>query len=175
MKEIRLKSQSPAETRSLAARLGDLLAPGDLVTLTGELGAGKTEFVRGLAVGLGVSEDLVASPSFALAHEYPGRLLLVHLDLYRLPELSPEILPDLEEYLAGAQVTAVEWAERLGPLLPPDYLAVHLVITGPEERDLILTGHGPRGRELLRRFEEGDFDLPHPDLPLDKNGYRGGQ
>jgi tRNA threonylcarbamoyladenosine biosynthesis protein TsaE len=92
---------------------------------------------------------MVASPSFALAYEYQGRLTLVHLDLYRLAEVSPELLPDLEDYLEGPQVTAVEWAERLGNLLPPDYLEVLLVITGEEERQISLTGHGPRGEELL--------------------------
>jgi tRNA threonylcarbamoyladenosine biosynthesis protein TsaE len=147
--KVQLVSRSPAETRDLAARLGAHLAPGDTVALRGELGAGKTEFVRGLALGLGVPGEMVASPSFALAYEYQGRLTLVHLDLYRLPEVSPEILPDLEEYLGGPQVTAVEWAERLGNLLPPDYLEVLLVITGEEERQISLTGHGPRGEQLL--------------------------
>jgi tRNA threonylcarbamoyladenosine biosynthesis protein TsaE len=147
--QVQVISQGPAETRALAARLGAHLAPGDLVALRGELGAGKTEFVRGLARGLGVPEEEVASPSFALAYEYQGRLTLVHLDLYRLAGVSPEFLPDLEDYLGGPQVTAVEWAERLGNLLPPEYLAVTLTITGEEEREIILAGHGPRGEELL--------------------------
>ena len=149
MKKVHLVSRSPAATRALAARLGSRLAPGDLVALRGELGAGKTEFVRGLALGLGVPADAVASPSFALAYEYQGRLTLVHLDLYRLSELSPEFLPDLEDYLGGPQVIAVEWAERLGNLLPPDYLEVVLVITGEAEREIVLAGHGPRGEQLL--------------------------
>ena len=142
-------SRSPAETRQLAARLGVGLEPGDVVALRGELGAGKTEFVRGLAAGLGVPEDAVASPSFALAYEYQGRLTLVHLDLYRLAGLSPEFLPDLEDYLTGPQVVAVEWAERLGNLLPPEHLDVFLAISGEEERQLTLTGHGPRWEEVL--------------------------
>ena len=103
MKKVRLESLSPAATRELAARLGSHLAPGDLVTLRGELGAGKTEFVRGLALGLGVGPESVASPSFALAYEYQGRCPLVHLDLYRLSDLTPEFLPDLEDYLFGPQ------------------------------------------------------------------------
>jgi tRNA threonylcarbamoyladenosine biosynthesis protein TsaE len=147
--QVTVVSRSPAETRALAARLGGHLAPGDLVALRGELGAGKTEFVRGLAEGLKVPEEAVASPSFALAYEYQGRITLVHLDLYRLAELSPEFLPDLEDYLSGPQVTAVEWAERLGNLLPPDYLEVLLTITGEEDREIILAGHGPRGEQLL--------------------------
>ena len=149
MNRIQLLSRSPAETRALAARLGAGLQPGDVVALRGELGAGKTEFVRGLAVGLGVPEDAVASPSFALAYEYQGRLTLVHLDLYRLAEISFEFLPDVEDYLTGPQVTAVEWAERLGDLLPPERLDVVLTITGEEERQIILTGRGPRWAELL--------------------------
>jgi tRNA threonylcarbamoyladenosine biosynthesis protein TsaE len=155
VKQVQLVSRSPADTRALAARLGAHLAPGDTVALRGELGAGKTEFVRGLALGLGVPGDAVASPSFALAYEYQGRLTLVHLDLYRLAEASPEFLPDLEDYLEGPQVTAVEWAERMGDLLPRDYLEVLLVITGEEERRISLTGHGPRGEQLLALLAVG--------------------
>ena len=153
MKTVQVLSRSPEDTRALAARLGERLAPGDVVALRGELGAGKTEFVRGLALGLGVPADAVASPSFALAHEYQGRLTLVHLDLYRLAEISPEFLPDLEDYLGGPQATAVEWAERLGNLLPPDYLEVVLTITGEEEREISFSGSGPRGQELLASLE----------------------
>jgi tRNA threonylcarbamoyladenosine biosynthesis protein TsaE len=154
VKRIQLLSRSPADTRALAARLGARLAPRDTVALRGELGAGKTEFVRGLAQGLGVPGEAVASPSFALAYEYQGRLTLVHLDLYRLAEVPLEFFPDLEDYLSGPQVTAVEWAERLGNLLPSDYLEVLLVITGEEERRISLTGHGPRGEELLLSVRE---------------------
>jgi len=149
---IQLWSRSPEETRALAAHLGANLREGDVVALRGELGAGKTEFVRGLAAGLVVPEDAVASPSFALAYEYQGRLTLVHLDLYRLAELSVEFLPDVEDYLTGPQVTAVEWAERLGSLLPPDHLDVFLAIIGEEERQITLTGHGRRWTEMLRDF-----------------------
>lgn len=149
MKSIRHISRSPAQTRSLAAHLGKSLIPGDVVALTGELGAGKTEFVKGLAGGLGVPEEEVASPSFAIAHEYGGRLPLLHLDLYRLPELPPDFLPDLEDYLSGRFVVAVEWAERLGSLLPEDAVKVHLVVTGPEEREITLTAQSKRGEQLL--------------------------
>jgi tRNA threonylcarbamoyladenosine biosynthesis protein TsaE len=149
-------SHSPEETRALAARLGRRLAPGDVVALTGELGSGKTEFVHGLAQGLGVPPEVpVASPSFTLAHEYlGGRLPLIHLDLYRLEELPPELLPDLEEYLAGDRAVAAEWAERLAPLLPADYLEVRLEVAGESRRTLTFLGHGPRGRELARSLAE---------------------
>ncbi|MFI5331627.1 MAG: tRNA (adenosine(37)-N6)-threonylcarbamoyltransferase complex ATPase subunit type 1 TsaE, partial [Desulfobaccales bacterium] len=87
MQALEYVTDSPAETRALASRLAAWLLPGDIIALNGELGSGKTEFVHGLAQGLEVPAEVpVASPSFTLAHEYPGRLLLVHLDLYRLED-----------------------------------------------------------------------------------------
>lgn len=153
MKRFTVASRSPADTWALAARLGALLQAGDVVALYGELGSGKTEFVRGLAAGLEVPSKMpVTSPSFALAHEYLGRLTLVHLDLYRLDRVTPDFFPDLEEYLFGGQVAAIEWAERLADLLPPEFLEVRLSITGEFEREIALTGHGPRGEQLVREL-----------------------
>ncbi len=155
MQPLELVSHSPAETRSLALRLATWLVPGDIIALNGELGSGKTEFVHGLAAGLEVPAEVpVASPSFTLAHEYPGRVLLVHLDLYRLEDLPAEMLPDLEEYLSGGGVVVVEWARRLAPLLPEDYLEVSLDILSETERRLTFAGHGARGRELVKNLLE---------------------
>ncbi|MBM4273139.1 MAG: tRNA (adenosine(37)-N6)-threonylcarbamoyltransferase complex ATPase subunit type 1 TsaE [Deltaproteobacteria bacterium] len=176
MGEWRYNSRSPEETRRLAAALGTWLAPGDIIALTGELGSGKTEFVHGLAAGLGVpSQTPVASPSFTLAHEYPGRLALTHLDLYRLENLSPEMLPDLEEYLHGGRVAVVEWAERAASLLPADHLEVRLTITGSQERELTFVSHGPRSEDLVdllrhrenRKRRTGVIKWPssNPDAP----------
>jgi tRNA threonylcarbamoyladenosine biosynthesis protein TsaE len=155
-------SRSPGATRALAAALGRCLAPGDVLALKGELGSGKTEFVHGLAQGLEVPKAAaVASPSFVLVHEYPGRLPLAHIDLYRLERVPPEMLPDLEEYLSGNGVAAVEWAERLGALLPVNYLEVQLEISGESTREFTFRGHGPRGEELAERvareLEEGTY------------------
>jgi tRNA threonylcarbamoyladenosine biosynthesis protein TsaE len=130
------------------------LAPGDVLALKGELGSGKTEFVHGLAQGLEVPESVVASPSFTLVHEYPGRLPLVHIDLYRLENLPAEMFPDLEEYLSGPRVVAVEWAERLGSLLPREYLEVEIETTGENTREFTFRGHGPRGEELAGRLAQ---------------------
>ena len=106
-----------AETRSLAARLAAAARPGDLLCLIGELGAGKTQFAKGFAVGLGIS-DTVTSPTFVLMTEYAGRLPLFHLDLYRLDDAADALAGGLldERQLEG--VALVEWAERLGPALP---------------------------------------------------------
>jgi tRNA threonylcarbamoyladenosine biosynthesis protein TsaE len=123
------------------------------LALKGALGSGKTEFVHGLAQGLEVpAAAAVASPSFTLIHEYPGRARLVHIDLYRLENLSPEMLPDLEEYLSGPGVAAVEWAERLGALLPRDYLEIEIEITGENTREFLFRAHGSRGEELVGRL-----------------------
>jgi tRNA threonylcarbamoyladenosine biosynthesis protein TsaE len=151
MKPFCYISHSPAATRALAARLGRQLAPGDVVALNGELGSGKTEFVHGLAAGLKVPPHVVASPSFNLVHEYAGSHKLLHLDLYRLEDLPPELLPDLEEYLDGSHVVVAEWARRLAPLLPQDYLEVELAIIGQNSRQLTFRGHGARSWELVRR------------------------
>ena len=154
MRPFQRISHSPEATRTLAAQLGDRLAPGDVVALNGELGSGKTEFVHGLAEGLEVPPHLVASPSFTLVHEYPGRVRLIHVDLYRLEDLPLTMLPDLEEELAGPQVVAVEWARRLAPLLPGDYLEVDLTILGENERQLTFTGHGERSWELVDKLAQ---------------------
>jgi len=106
------RTRSPEETRALGEALARRLSPGDLVALLGDLGAGKTTFVQGLARGLGVPPEVyVTSPSFTLVNEYPGRVPLFHVDLYRLsPEETEEL--GLAEMLSRG-VMVVEWAERL--------------------------------------------------------------
>ncbi len=106
-------TRSVEETEALAADLATRLTPGDVVLLSGDLGAGKTAFVRGLARGLGIDPEEVSSPTFALVHEYGGgRLTLFHVDLYRLDGAASADL-GLEEMSAGGGVLAVEWPERL--------------------------------------------------------------
>jgi tRNA threonylcarbamoyladenosine biosynthesis protein TsaE len=104
---------SEDDTRERGARLATDLAPGSVVLLSGDLGAGKTVFVRGMAAGLGIDPDDVTSPTFTLVHEYRGgRLPLVHVDLYRLDRADLDEI-GLDQDLAGRGVVAVEWAERL--------------------------------------------------------------
>jgi tRNA threonylcarbamoyladenosine biosynthesis protein TsaE len=106
-------SASELETRAVAAALASRLSPGDLVLLRGDLGAGKTAFVRGLAAGLGIDPDEVTSPTFTLVHEYRGgRLPIVHVDLYRVGGIDLDEI-GLDEALASSGVVAIEWAERL--------------------------------------------------------------
>ena len=107
------QSNSEADTRAIAGALAPTLTPGAVVLLSGDLGAGKTAFVRGLAEGLGLDPDEVTSPTFTLVHEYRGgRLPLIHVDLYRLDRAELDEV-GLDQDLAAKGVTAVEWAERL--------------------------------------------------------------
>jgi tRNA threonylcarbamoyladenosine biosynthesis protein TsaE len=131
-----------AETRALAARLAAVARPGDLLCLVGDLGAGKTQFAKGFAVGLDVV-DTVSSPTFVLMAEYAGRLPLFHLDLYRLDDAADALAGGLldERQLEG--VALVEWAERLGPALPVSRLDVVIDGTGDEPRRIALRSGDP--------------------------------
>jgi tRNA threonylcarbamoyladenosine biosynthesis protein TsaE len=129
-------------------KISTLLQPGDIVLLHGDLGAGKTELVRGLAAGLGLPQASVSSPTFALVHEYPGRIPLIHVDLYRLPALEVEFLLELEDYWQRPVVTVIEWAERLKNDLPEEYLDITLAWIDDQIRSLDLFGVGSRGKKL---------------------------
>jgi tRNA threonylcarbamoyladenosine biosynthesis protein TsaE len=109
---LRIHVASAERTRALGKALGGAALAGDRFLLEGPFGAGKTTFVQGLAEGLGVA-TAVSSPSFVIENQYRGRLMLYHVDLYRLERVEPELWQALEEHLYGAGVTAVEWAERL--------------------------------------------------------------
>lgn len=131
------------QTRQLAAALAELARPGDLLVLVGDLGAGKTAFTQGFAVGLGI-DDQVTSPTFALVQSYTGRLDLYHLDVYRLDQVSEALDLGLSELLDEGAVTVIEWGDAITPVLPHDYLEVHLTFgDGDDERrvDLVPVGH----------------------------------
>ena len=130
-------TQSEDETSAAGARLGEQLRAGDVVLLYGDLGAGKTAFVRGLARGVGAAPDDVSSPTFTLVQEYHGRVPLYHVDLYRL---EPKEVDDLglEELVLGDGIVAIEWAERWTGR-PDDVYEVRLEDTGDERRRLSIT------------------------------------
>jgi tRNA threonylcarbamoyladenosine biosynthesis protein TsaE len=146
---------SPEATQALAARLGRALQIGDVIALSGALGAGKTTFVQGLARGLDVPASRhVASPTFALANEHPGRIDLLHVDFYRIRDEAE--LPELglaEAFDRGA--TAIEWAERFPDWLPDDILHVTLEVDAQDGRTLRATSSGPRSDALLAAWLDG--------------------
>jgi tRNA threonylcarbamoyladenosine biosynthesis protein TsaE len=124
-------------TRAVGAALGRSAEPGDVVSLFGELGAGKTQLVKGIAAGLGVS-DIVNSPSFVLMAEYEGRLPLFHIDLYRLADAVDAMAGGLLDERQANGVTVIEWAERLGDWLPASRLDIRIEGTGDAPRRLDL-------------------------------------
>ncbi len=118
---------APADTEALAAGMAAELGPGDVLLLSGPLGAGKTCFTRGLAAGLGLKADQVLSPTFQLVRELRGgRLPLYHIDLYRLAGPAEAARLGLEEYFDGEGISVVEWPERLGALVPAGAWSVAL-------------------------------------------------
>jgi tRNA threonylcarbamoyladenosine biosynthesis protein TsaE len=130
-----LLSRSEAETVGIARQLASALEPGAVVLLSGELGAGKTSFVRGLAQGLGADPDAVSSPTFTLLQEYPGRLTLYHADLYRVNGAEIDDL-GLEEMSEGG-VLAVEWADKL-PRTLPGAIEVRIEDAGGDRRTITI-------------------------------------
>jgi tRNA threonylcarbamoyladenosine biosynthesis protein TsaE len=138
----RAVTRSTDETLELARAVGELLRPGDVVSLVGELGAGKTVFARGVARALGVTE-LVVSPTFTIVREYEGRVPLVHVDVYRIDAVQE--LHDLgfEEVVRDDAVTVVEWGDMIDGLLPGDRLDVRLTPgAADDERVVEIEGHG---------------------------------
>jgi tRNA threonylcarbamoyladenosine biosynthesis protein TsaE len=129
----RLVTRAPLATEELGAALGARLPAGSVVALLGELGTGKTTFVRGLARGLEV-EDEVTSPTFALMHEALGRLPFFHLDAWRSAAAARFLEGGAAEWLEGQGVAAIEWAERVEPYLAEPRLELRLTHLGPEER-----------------------------------------
>jgi tRNA threonylcarbamoyladenosine biosynthesis protein TsaE len=148
----RFATTSADETQALAERLGRLAAAGDIIALAGDLGAGKTAFVQGLARGLDVRSARVASPSFTIVNEHAGRLPLIHADLYRLAD--PEELEELgfRDYLGRGAVVAVEWFEQAPAALPRERLEIRLVATAPETRELEVRAIGVTAIERLRAW-----------------------
>jgi len=153
-------SASAAQTGAVGATIARLVEPGDVIVLTGDLGAGKTTLTRGLAEGLGVATP-VTSPTFTLVHEHEGRVRLVHVDAYRLTHLQEVHDLGFDDYLDGDAVVVIEWGDLLGPLLPLDRLDVDLHYAGApgsegagaECRTIELMPHGPSWTARADRLE----------------------
>jgi tRNA threonylcarbamoyladenosine biosynthesis protein TsaE len=146
MATITLRAPTAADTRAIGRALAPLFRAGDAVVLTGELGAGKTTLVQGVAEGLGV-EDTVSSPTFVLVKEYVGRLTIAHADVYRLDRVQDVVDLGLDEVADGQALLLVEWGDAVEDLLPPDRLRVELTGEDPtgvdEARRVVIEAVGP--------------------------------
>jgi tRNA threonylcarbamoyladenosine biosynthesis protein TsaE len=148
----RVATRSARATRALGARLGRLLAPGDVVALVGELGAGKTQLVRGACDGAGVAPEEVSSPSFAIVATYRGRLPVHHADLYRIGDPDELYGTGFGDLVGGEGALLVEWADRVVGALPEERLTIALAHDArrPDVRHLDVEGIGARHAELAR-------------------------
>jgi tRNA threonylcarbamoyladenosine biosynthesis protein TsaE len=149
-----VSSGSADETRRIGQLIGEMAEPGTIIALKGDLGSGKTALVQGLARGLNVPETVyVTSPSYTLIHEYPGRLPLFHLDLYRLssPDFEDIGLYDILD--TKSAVVAIEWADRLAEDGHIENITLDMEITGENTRNIFFSADGDMQRQLLIRIE----------------------
>lgn len=152
MYQLQLRSTSEADTRAIGQAIAGLLATGDVVGLTGDLGAGKTRLVQGAAAALGV-EDPVVSPTFMLVREYDGKLPVNHVDAYRLEDAAELEDLGLDGVLDAATVVFVEWADRVERALPENWLEIRLQVDDDETRELMVVPHGSTWRLRGERLQ----------------------
>ena len=149
-----LLSKSAQQTRSLGRRLGRLMQGGEIIGLVGELGAGKTCFVRGVAEGLDVGEEAwIRSPTFTLINEYHGRLPLYHIDLYRIGSAHELEGLNLREYLYSDGVSLIEWFERLPMAEVDEWLELRLAYGRGTQRELVFITHGRRYENIVEKMK----------------------
>ncbi len=159
MNRVSLTSTSEMSTQALGSALAPIACAGDVLILSGDLGAGKTQFTKGLAVGLGVVEP-VTSPTFNILLVHEGRIPLYHFDLYRLG--SSDQLDDLDYWgvLEADGIAVVEWGDRFPDAIPPECVSVSIGIVSDDERLVSVTGVGPRGEVLVQEWSRACEDLP---------------
>jgi tRNA threonylcarbamoyladenosine biosynthesis protein TsaE len=154
--KLYITSHSVEETRELGQKIGELLNQPLNIALIGDLGGGKTVFVQGLAKGLDVPANYcITSPTFTLINEYPGRLPLIHADLYRLERVDDLADIGLEELWYDQTVLAVEWADRMADRLTDDYLSINFETINDQSRRIRLIAYGHDGIILLKTLELG--------------------
>ncbi|HCC54786.1 MAG TPA: tRNA (adenosine(37)-N6)-threonylcarbamoyltransferase complex ATPase subunit type 1 TsaE [Desulfobulbaceae bacterium] len=141
-------------TLALGRYLGETARPGEIITLAGYLGAGKTTLTQAIGLGLQVPQTCyITSPTFSLLHEYPGRLPLYHLDLYRLSEETELEDLGLIEYLYGTGLSVIEWPDRLGSLMPEERLHIEMRMLNETARLAEITAHGKAGQKTIAKLQ----------------------
>ncbi len=150
---LSVECHDESETHRLGMFLGKCLQPRTVVALSGNLGAGKTRFVRAAAEGLEVSSQTVNSPTFVLIHEYLGRVPVYHFDTYRLKDLDEFHELGADEYMHGDGVCFIEWAERVIDALPQDRLEIQINAIGETARTFNIRALGPRAANILKTLK----------------------
>ena len=158
-KHLLFSSESPDDTLAIARALGAALRPGDVVALTGDLGAGKTLFCKGVGEALGIPPDRILSPTFTIVTEHAGPVPLTHIDVYRLSGAREADEIGMRDLLSGAGVCLVEWAEKIEELLPTDCIQVKFSISGDDRREIAVAAPDLPGFDEFRarsiRFQQG--------------------
>jgi tRNA threonylcarbamoyladenosine biosynthesis protein TsaE len=150
MTTISIDVQTLAETEALGERLAARLFPGSVVALVGTLGAGKTNLVRAIAVGLQIpNPDIVNSPTFVLIQEYDALLPIYHFDAYRLQREADFADLGVHEYFQGNGVCLVEWADKVPSCMPKEHLEIRITVTGESSRHFEMIAHGRRYESML--------------------------
>ena len=148
-------SRSPEETISIGEVIGEKLEPGDVIALIGELGAGKTCLTQGLAHGLGVGARWrITSPTFTLINEYPGRVPVVHMDIYRLSGAGDLAEMGYEEYFFGGNVVIIEWAEKIREILPEHTIYLEIDYVDETSRAIRISGKPERSEKIISALKE---------------------
>jgi tRNA threonylcarbamoyladenosine biosynthesis protein TsaE len=152
METFEFLSSSPAATQSLGKKMGERLAAGSIIALSGELGCGKTLLTRGICEGMGVPLRQVSSPTFVLVNEYKGRLPVYHMDLYRLSDINDGFEIGIMDYFARAEsgIMLIEWAEKMISLLPTDILRAEYEILSPRKRKITFTSSSDKFSGLFK-------------------------
>lgn len=149
MTQFEFISSQPEETMNFSKRLAGFLQPGDVIALEGDLGAGKTTFTKGLALGLDIKRN-VNSPTFTIIKEYQGRMPLYHMDVYRVEDSFEDL--GFDEYFEGNGITVVEWAHLIEEQLPQELLMISLFLGEDGARKIVVTPKGERYEELCKEF-----------------------
>jgi len=149
MNQYTINTMSSEQTCQFAERLARLLKPGDVIALEGDLGAGKTTFTKGLALGLDIKKT-VNSPTFTIIKEYHGRLPLYHMDVYRIENAYEDL--GFDEYFEGNGVTVVEWAHIIEEQLPSERLTIYLYHGDHDTRKIVLVPSGKRYEQLCKEI-----------------------
>jgi tRNA threonylcarbamoyladenosine biosynthesis protein TsaE len=155
MASWRVLTRSPRQTMGWGAKLGKLLQGGEIIGLIGELGTGKTCFVRGVTQGLHVGSDAwIRSPTFTLINEYHGRLPVYHIDLYRVETRSQLEGLNLREYLYSGGVSLIEWFEHLAAGEADEHLELRIAYANGAKRELTFSSHGERYEKIIEALKE---------------------
>ncbi len=147
-------SRSVNQTLAIGKKLARNLCGGEIILLSGELGAGKTVLAKGIAQGLGINKNNIISPTFVLLRIHKGRHLLQHFDLYRIKTPKDIFALDYQEYFYSDAVTLIEWPERLKFLLPEEFLKIKLCFRGRNKRLLKFIAKGAKHKKLLKKIHE---------------------